>query len=330
MNARTLAGGATVQRRPPSAPAAGRRWAWAKRALTFIFLAAVAFLLVRHARTVAWQEVWASLQATPWYLLLLATLLAAGSHLLYSCFDLLGRHHTGHRLPPRTVMAVTFVSYAFNLNLGSLVGGVAFRYRLYSHLGLDKARITQVLSLSMLTNWLGYLLLAGLVFALGSLELPPEWKLQTSALPALGWTLVALALIWVALCAWSPRRSWTLRGHTIMLPPLRMTWLQLAMSCTNWLLMGCTVYVLLQQSVSFPTVLGVLLVGAVAGVIAHVPAGLGVLEAVFVALLAHQLPETQILAALLGYRAIYYLAPLLLAALLYLLMEVRARRRRRA
>jgi uncharacterized membrane protein YbhN (UPF0104 family) len=49
-----------------------------------------------------------------------------------------------------------------------------------------------------------------------------------------------------------------------------------------------------------------------------------------VALLAHQLPETQILAALLGYRAVYYLAPLLLAALLYLLMEVRARRRRRA
>ena len=32
-------------------------------------------------------------------------------------------------------MTVTFVSYVFNLNLGSLVGGVAFRYRLYSRLG---------------------------------------------------------------------------------------------------------------------------------------------------------------------------------------------------
>jgi hypothetical protein len=36
-------------------------------------------------------------------------------------------------------MGVTFISYAFNLNLGSLVGGVAFRYRLYSRLGLGNA-----------------------------------------------------------------------------------------------------------------------------------------------------------------------------------------------
>ena len=41
--------------------------------------------------------------------------------------------------------------------------------------------------------------------------------------------------------------------------------------------------------------LAVLLVGAVAGVITHVPAGLGVLEAVFVALLSHQVPQGQLL-----------------------------------
>jgi len=41
----------------------------------------------------------------------------------------LGRHLTRHRLGTGTVMGVTFISYAFNLNLGSLVGGVAFRYR---------------------------------------------------------------------------------------------------------------------------------------------------------------------------------------------------------
>lgn len=315
--------------RPPAArnAAKARRWVGAKRVLTAAFLALVAWLLVRHARTVEWSEVWASLQALPARVLLLAGLLAAGSHLLYSCFDLLGRHYTGHTLPVPKVMGVTFVSYAFNLNLGSLVGGVAFRYRLYSRLGLANATITQVLTLSMLTNWLGYLLVAGLVFALWPLALPPDWKLQTTALPVLGWVLVAVALAWMALCAFSRRRSWVLRGHEIALPPLRMAALQLAMSSANWLLMAGTVYVLLQQSVAFPAVLAVLLLAAVAGVITHVPAGLGVLEAVFVALLSHQVPQTQLLAALLGYRAIYYLAPLLAAALVYLALEVRARRR---
>jgi uncharacterized membrane protein YbhN (UPF0104 family) len=76
-------------------------------------------------------------------------------------------------------------------------------------------------------------------------------------------------------------------------------------------------------------VLAVLLVGAVAGVITHVPAGLGVLEAVFVALLSDQMPQARLLGALLAYRAIYYLVPLALATLAYVLTEVRAKRRPR-
>jgi uncharacterized membrane protein YbhN (UPF0104 family) len=35
-------------------------------------------------------------------------------------------------------------SYAFNLNLGSLVGSVAMRARLYARAGLDEATIAQV------------------------------------------------------------------------------------------------------------------------------------------------------------------------------------------
>lgn len=91
-------------------------------------------------------------------------LLEIASFTLYSCFDLLSRRYTGHQLPTPTVMAVTFISYVFNLNLGLLVGDVAFRYRLYSGLGLSTGLITRIMSLSMLTNWMGYFLLGGLVF----------------------------------------------------------------------------------------------------------------------------------------------------------------------
>ena len=71
--------------------------------------------------------------------------------------------------------------------------------------------------------------------------------------------------------------------------------------------------------------LSVLLIAAVAGVITHVPAGLGVLEAVFVALLSHQVPKGELLGALLAYRAVYYLGPLVLATAAYLLVEARAK-----
>ena len=71
-----------------------------------------------------------------------------------------------------------------------------------------------------------------------------------------------------------------------------------------------------------------LLVGAVAGLITHVPAGLGVLEAVFVTLLTPEVPKSELLAALLVYRVVHYLIPLAQATVLYVLFELRLKRGR--
>ena len=306
---------------------ARRWWPLARRLLTIGFFGLVGWMIFNQARSVEWHEVGASMSRLPWPSLLLACGVGLTSYLLYSSFDLIGRHATGHRLSIPQVLTVTFVSYAFNLNLGALVGGFAFRYRLYSRLGLDNGVITRVLSLSLLTNWLGYLFLAGAVFLLRPLALPPDWKIGSGGLHVLGGGLLALAAGYLLLCGLARQRSHRFRGHDISLPSLRLAGLQLALSCCNWLLIAGVVFVLLQQRIDYPTVLSVLLIAAVAGVITHVPAGLGVLEAVFVALLSHRLPKGELLAALLAYRAVYYLAPLALAAVVYLAVELRARKR---
>lgn len=321
--------------RPPLAPgqpaarhsiSTKRWWPWVSRLLKLLFFAAVTYLLVSQARAVDWQQVLATLRQRPLGSLAGAVAFGAASYALYSCFDLLGRHYTGHQLPARQVVTVTFISYAFNLNLGALVGGVAFRYRLYSRLGLDNAATTQVLFLSMLTNWLGYVLLAGLAFWWWPISLPSGWKLDPSSLRLLGIGLFAVSLGYLLLCAFARRRTWTIRGEELRLPSLRLALLQLLMSTTNWLLIACTVYTLLGQKIAFPDVLSVLLIAAIAGVLTHVPAGLGVLEVVFVTLLSDQLPKHELLAALLAYRAIYYLAPLIIAALFYLAVEIKAKK----
>jgi uncharacterized membrane protein YbhN (UPF0104 family) len=69
-----------------------------------------------------------------------------------------------------------------------------------------------------------------------------------------------------------------------------------------------------------------MLLASVAGLVTHIPAGLGVLEAVFVALLSGRMAQGELLAALLGYRVIYYLAPLVVAGILYFVVNARARR----
>jgi uncharacterized membrane protein YbhN (UPF0104 family) len=300
-------------------------WPWAKRTIALLFFAGVAALLVRQARTIDWSEVLDAVRDLPPRTLLVAGLLAACSHAIYSTYDLLGRHLTRHKLGTRTVMSVTFISYAFNLNLGSMVGGVAFRFRLYTRLGLEGATITRILGFSMLTNWAGYLVAAGIAFLFWPPALPPDWKIDSGGLRAIGAVALLLAVSYVLFCVWAHERSWTLRGHRIEPPSARMALLQLAMSCTNWSLIGAVIWVLLQGKVDYPHVLAVLLCSALAGLIVRVPAGLGVLEAVFVGLLAYRVPQGQLLAALLAYRGIYYLLPLLLATLGYAIAETHAR-----
>ena len=182
------------------------------------------------------------------------------------------------------------------------------------------------MTLSMLTNWIGYLLLGGLVFSIMPPTLPDSWPLSTAHLRLVGIVLVLIAAGYLALCAFSRQRELTIRGHELVLPSARLAALQLLMGASNWLIMSGIIFVLFQQRIEFPAVVSVLLLAAVAGVITHVPAGLGVLEAVFVALLSHQMPQPAILAALVAYRVVYYLAPLCMAAVVYLVMETKARK----
>ena len=89
--------------------------------------------------------------------------------------------------------------------------------------------------------------------------------------------------------------------------------------------MAAVIFTLLPGKLDYPLVLGVLLISAIAGVITHIPAGLGVLEAVFVALLQHQASRGSLIAGLIAYRAIYFLLPLLITVAMYLLIEARAK-----
>lgn len=300
-------------------------WPLLRRIGIAAFFALVVWLVVDRARQIEWASVLQALRAYPPGVLLAAGGLAAASYAVYCSYDLIGRHVTGHRLGAWHVLRVSFVSYAFNLNFGALVGGFAVRYRLYGRLGLDTGVVTRLLGLGLISNWLGYLALGGTAFLLLPLGLPPYWALGSGGLRLLGAAMLSAALTYLTLCGFARKRRWQVRGHAIELPGGRVALLQLLLSMLNWSLMAAAVWVLLRQRIDPTTVLEVLMIAAVAGVIAHVPAGLGVLEGVFLALLAHRAGHAELLAALLCYRALYYLAPLGLAAPLFFWLDARAK-----
>jgi hypothetical protein len=303
------------------------RWRLTKKILTWLFFMAVAVLLVVYAHKVDWQEVWGVIRDYNRTALLSAVALVVVSYLLYGCYDLLGRAYCGHKLAKRQVMLVSFICYAFNLTLSTWVGGIGMRYRLYSRLGLPSGTITRIFSLSITTNWLGYILLGGVIFSIGVVDLPTHWYIRDTTLRMIGGGLLLMIAVYLWACAFAKRRHLTIKGQKLVLPSWRFALLQMLISSANWMAMGAIIWLLLAQEVNYFFVLGVLLVSSIAGVIVHIPAGIGVLEAVFIALLAgEQTSQGSIIAALLAYRMLYYFIPLALATVAYLLLESRAKK----
>ena len=302
-------------------------WPWLTRGVALAFFAVVAWLIVRQARTVDWPAVWQALLALPASVLAVAGALALASHCTYGTFDLIGRHCIGHRLSRTTTLGIAMTSYPFTLNLGSLIGGVGVRYRLYERRGVNPGTIGQVVGTSILTNWVGYLLLAAVLAWLWQLPTVAGWTVELWQWRLGGTVLGCLPVAYVVLCAMRAGRALTLRGHEFPLPHWPVALWQVAVSATNWMLMGAALWTVLQGEVSYPAALATVLLGAVAGLVLRVPAGLGVLEAVGVALLAHgALGQDKVLAALLAYRALYYFLPLVLAAVAFGVAELRWRR----
>ncbi|MFC3394437.1 lysylphosphatidylglycerol synthase domain-containing protein [Brenneria rubrifaciens] len=303
------------------------RWRLAKKILNGLFFIAVAVLLVVYAQKVDWEAVWKVIRDYNRTALLSAVGLVMLSYLIYGCYDLLGRVYCGHKLAKRQVMLVSFICYAFNLTLSTWVGGIGMRYRLYSRLGLSGGDITRIFSLSIATNWLGYILLGGVIFTAGIVRLPEHWYIGPEALRILGIALLLVIAVYLWACA--KRRRMTIKGRKLALPSWKFALAQLALSSLNWMVMGAIIWLLMGEAVGYFFLLGVLLISSIAGVIVHIPAGIGVLEAVFIALLAGEpVSRGTIIAALLAYRTLYYFLPLCLATIGYLILESRAKKLR--
>ncbi|MDB5813568.1 MAG: hypothetical protein JWM03_1507 [Rhodocyclales bacterium] len=302
-------------------------WILLGKWITIGLVAGAAIMVVSYARHVDWHAVFNALRSYAAPQIAIAAALTAASFMLYSCFDLFGRHYIGHTLPSWRVMLITSISYAFNLTLGSILGAAGIRLRLYQQQGVKAMDVARIIAISVAINWLGYAAVAGVLFAADKVRLPTAWDVAPTTLPLIGWALIATVAIYLVATLVFGDRNFTLGGRRMCLPKASTALLELVLAAGNWMLMGAVFYWLLQQRISYPLTLAVVMVSSVAGIVSRIPGGIGVLEAVSISILAPQLTEAKVLAGVLAYRAIYYLSPLLLATLGYLTLETLDRRR---
>lgn len=248
------------------------------------------------------------------------------SYLMLSGYDSLALRYIGKPLAYRNIALTSFISYAFANNTGSLsiIASGSVRYRLYGAWGLSGIEISKVIVFCITTFWLGFLTLGGAVFLLSSQPLPSGiFPFQGISLTLLGAFLLSPAVSYLLL---STRRkeNFTIAGWEFIFPSPGIAFRQIGVSIADLAVSAGVLYVLLPagHGLSYPAFLGMFLIALIAGLISNVPAGLGIFETVLLLFLAPFMENNTIIGALVAFRAIYYLLPLLIASLLLAGMEI--------
>jgi phosphatidylglycerol lysyltransferase len=274
-----------------------------------------------------YRDVLEHLRAIPFQHLLLALALTAVSYLALTGYDALAMRWIRSPIRYGRIALASFIAYVFSHNVGlSFFGGSAVRYRMFTSWGVSPPELARAIAFNVLTFWLGFLTLAGLVLSLDPVRFPEAWHAVIETTRPLGLVCLALLAVYLLSSLRSQRRL-RLRGFEIELPGWRMTLAQVLLASTDWALAAAALYVLLPEApgLAFTRVLGVFLLAQVVGLVSHVPAGLGVFETVLVLLLAPWLPGDAVLGSAVAYRIVYYLIPLAFALALFAGFELMER-----
>jgi len=303
------------------------RWDLVKKVLTAVFFAAFAYLLIGKARSMDWGKVWDTFTQTSAVTLVIAFGLGFVCYTAYASYDLIGRYIFKAKVSVPKSLVIAWVSYASNLNFGALIGSVALRYRLYSRVGLDFKTVTKILSVSVFSNWVGYILLAGLLFLLGGFSPPKSWPLGSVGFRLLGAIFLLVVAVYIGCCAWMNDREFNIRGRTLVLPKLPVVAWQFGIAMVHWTLMAVVIYQFFSYSTDFATVYITLLLSCIAGALLNVPSGLGIVETIFVVMLSDKMPDYEIIANIFSYRVVFYLVPLAIALPTYIAFETMLKKR---
>jgi phosphatidylglycerol lysyltransferase len=290
-----------------------------------VCLFVLAIVLIHHElRGYRYRDIVYQMQQIGYRDIATAVVLTILNYLVLTANDALALRYARHPLPYRQLAFASFIGYAFS-NSATVVGGSAARYRIYTALGLSASEIAEVVVYCGLTVWLGFFLVAGTSFLLDPQYVPLPQKLhlpvQSVGIAGIG-CLVLVGVYMLAVML--RRRPIALPGWQLRVPSPALSIGQIAVTSTDWLLAAGVLYVLLPDPMqaTYPKFIGIFMLGQGLGMISHVPGGLGVFETVLLFALSGGGDAAALTAALVLYRLIYYIGPLLLGALLLAIHEV--------
>ena len=300
---------------------------WIGPVIAVVLIAGAVWVLWDMATKMSFADIHNAALALPPHRFVLAFVFTFCGLAALATYDLLALHALNYTSSVSLARAVFggLIANVFANTLGfPLLSGGGARYRIYSMVGVSFSVVARLIVMSWLTMWSGILFVLGLALTLEPTTQYPVFPHHyIDRLVGLV-VLVALSsfILWLA----RKRRAIRVSGMVVRMPKAKPAFLMVLAGAFDLLAACGTLYVLLPPD-AVPDAARYLVtysIGFLAGMAANTPGGVGVFEATVVTGLgiAHR-PD--VAAALILFRLIYFVVPLLFALALLAFLEGRHR-----
>jgi uncharacterized membrane protein YbhN (UPF0104 family) len=250
--------------------------------------------------------------------LLLAAACATGAFLAIALYEGIVVRYVKHPLGIIKPALTALIAYPIGHALGQmLLSASALRYRMYTPAGFSAVEVGATVLMCALPYALAFGLIVDLALVFAPDRMAVAVGIEAKWLFALGILGLAKDVGYLTFVA---RRKAPIRlgGWAVNLPTLPMSVLQIVVGLIDIGLISSILYLLLPASadIAFLPFVAIYLASILAGSLSHVPAGIGVLESMLLLLLP-AVPPAELLAAVLLYRVIYEVIPLMIALALW-------------
>ncbi len=296
----------------------------AQRVAALAGFALLLFLLQGLSRGLDYSGVMLALRETPHALIFISILLTALSYDALVARDLSALNYVGVKVSTSALLLASFCGSA----LGNAVGlrafsGDAVRDRVYGAVGVRPEETARAMWFSKVAFGIALAAFAAGCLMLAGSAMGRIVPVSVVLLRGVG-AAVLLGIAALLVQAWR-QQPVRLGRISFAMPSFERTLLHLVASTVDLAAAAAAFWILIPpRGVDFFTFAAISSVAIALGVISRVPGGLGVFEIVMLLALRGIVPSNEIAAALLIYRGVYFVLPLLLAASVLAAFELKS------
>ena len=266
--------------------------------------------------------IWQKLAVIPPHAYMLAIASTLVAYVALAWYDRIALIHLGKErgISFGYIATCSFVTYALSHNIGaSVFSGGMVRLRAYTAKGLSAAEVAVLVALCSFTFAFGTLILLGLVLIFEPEIIRPltslsrHFAIGEHAARLVGAGLLAFCALYT-FGAWMKLRPLKIGNFRLVYPRMPIVVRQYFAAPIELIGAAGIIYFALpaEGNPGAHVVLGAFLLSFSAGLLSQVPGGVGVMEAVFLAIMPG-VPATSVFAALLVWRLLYLIMPLALS-----------------